>query len=960
MTGSDWSRVREVYAAVRGTTGEERDRRLAEYCGEDRALLEEVASLLDCDDRAGDFLTAPSGAIPPEELGAAAPWEGPPDLPGFRITGLLGRGGMGLVYEAEQEHPQRTVALKMMRSGLGTEMARRRFEYESDVLARLEHPAIARVYESGVHGVVTSHGSVEVPYFVMEYVRDAADVVAYAKRSELGRRARIALLLEVCEAVQHGHQRGVIHRDLKPANVLVGSDGRPKVIDFGIARVLGSNETQAPRTEAGEMLGTLPYMSPEQLGADPGVVDARADVHALGLILYELLCGRRAFDLNGQPFLEAAATVRDDPPVRPSAIDRSLAGDLEWILLRALEKDPERRYATVSELAADLRRHLLHEPVVAGPPSARYRLAKFVRRHRLGMAAGTAVLLALLAGVAATGVALLEARAQQRLAERRARMKGAAFDFVADAFSSVSPFREGSEVRIVDVLERAAGGIDLVAESAPEVRATLRDAFGRTYAALGRYDEAEAQLDRAVELYRELGPESEEELLASEAHYADLDASRDRLPEAAARLDVVLAEQRERLGAEHPDVLTSLTFRARVARLTGDFEAAERMLNEVVRVRSEQAGPDSPEAIRARRARVHVWFEQRRYDEALAEVGEIRRAEVEHYGEHHPAALGGAHALALLLYAFQRHDQTIALLEEICAAYEATTGSDHPDALAARVTLGQTYELVGDFDRAEAVGNDVVERARRVLGPTHRITVAGLLILSKVLSNRGDHRGAEPIVREIFEARLAASGPSDSKTLHAQNDLAVLLARLGRLDEAIEHARECLELCDEAFGSEYSLTLIAVSNLGTFLARAGRHEEARDTLSRALEYCLHAYGELNESTLYACFNLAQAMRKAGDSEGVEPLLLEVLDKAPQILPAGHWKTAGFRAAYGQFLMSEGRYEEAEAPLLEAHAASLQALGPEHSMTAQQRAWIVQVYEGLGREEDARRWREGED
>ncbi len=401
-------RIEELFHAARELEREERERYLARACAQDSGLRREVEALLALD------------ALPDERLDRAAPGmlapEGSPSnlligrrLGPYSLRRCLASGGMGAVYEAEQEHPRRTVALKVLRADVASEELERRFRVEASFLARLQHPAIACVYEAGVSEL----DGTRVPWIALELVEGARAITAFAREEALEPRARIHLFAEVCDAVHHGHQRGVIHRDLKPANILVDVAGRPKLIDFGIARAADpAGSTQ--RTEAGALLGTVQYMSPEQC-VDARDLDVRSDVYSLGVVLYELLCERLPHDLQGVPLPEVVRIVRERPARRPSAVLRALRGDLEAILLTALEKDRERRYQSASALAQDLRRYLRREPIAAHAPSSLHRLALFTRRHRALVGSLSAVFLAALSAAAVSArFAWRELRARER------------------------------------------------------------------------------------------------------------------------------------------------------------------------------------------------------------------------------------------------------------------------------------------------------------------------------------------------------------------------------------------------------------------------------------------------------------------------------------------------------------------------------------------------------------------
>jgi non-specific serine/threonine protein kinase/serine/threonine-protein kinase len=318
----------------------------------------------------------------------------------YTIQRVIASGGMGTVYKAVQERPRRVVAIKVMREGVTGASALRRFEFEAQLLARLRHPSIGQVYEAGTHEA----GGVSVPFFAMEYIPNAKSITAYAAEKKLDTRGRLNLFRQVCEAVHHGHQKGIIHRDIKPDNILVGPNGTPRIIDFGVARATDSDMVVTQyQTDLGQLVGTLQYMSPEQCEADPQDIDTRSDVYSLGVVLYELLCGQRPYDVSKVPVYEAANVIRTQDPPRPSTTNPKLRGELETVVLKALAKERDRRYQSADELAQDIGRYLRGEAVSAQPASAAYQLRVLARRHKGFLTAATIVMGVIVVGAVIAG-----------------------------------------------------------------------------------------------------------------------------------------------------------------------------------------------------------------------------------------------------------------------------------------------------------------------------------------------------------------------------------------------------------------------------------------------------------------------------------------------------------------------------------------------------------------------------
>ncbi|MHC5026589.1 MAG: serine/threonine-protein kinase [Planctomycetota bacterium] len=506
MADETRGRLREVFEAAAELPPDRRDAYLESACAGDASLRAEVEDLLRRDDVAdNDFLQSP--VVRPGST-AANDAALPASIGRYGVTGRLGAGGMGIVYEGTQESPQRAVAIKVIRAEMLSERLLARFRNEAEILGRLEHPGIARIYEAGM--ATLEAGDAKCPFFAMELVR-GTPLLEHAR--ELSTDDRLRLFAEICDAVHHAHQKGVIHRDLKPANILVTDEGQAKILDFGVARATdGDVQAVTVQTDVGQLLGTVPYMSPEQVTGDLGRLDTRSDVYSLGVVLFELLTDALPHDVRERSVVEAARFIRDEEPTRLSTVAPGLRGDLEWIVAKALEKDVERRYDSTSAFAADIRRHLADEPVLAGPPRASYRFRKFVQRNKVGVgwAVATAVLLG--AGIAATIAQTVRATRAERstgralvVADREADRARVGVDFLIWAFgqSSRSPASD-DDITLRQTLDLAAAGIGERFEGRPEAEADVRRLVGRAYWELSAYSPARTQLEVTYELMSDL------------------------------------------------------------------------------------------------------------------------------------------------------------------------------------------------------------------------------------------------------------------------------------------------------------------------------------------------------------------------------------------------------------------------------------------------------------------------
>jgi serine/threonine protein kinase/Tfp pilus assembly protein PilF len=985
MTPERWQRVAEAFEAALELNTEQRSAFLTKLSSDDPSLHSEVEALL-----AEDAL---QDKIPPSPVGAAT--LAGKRIGGYQISRVVGEGGMGVVFQAEQEYPRRMVALKVIKPGFANAELLRRFERESQVLARLQHPGIAQIYEAGAADM----GFGPQPYFAMEFIR-GVPLREYAESNQLSTRQRLELMAKVCDAVEHAHQRGIIHRDLKPGNILLDETGQPKILDFGVARVTDSDVQATRQTDVGQLIGTLAYMSPEQVMADPLELDTRSDVYALGVILYELLANRLPYSLSHQ-LHEAVRAIREEDPTRLSSISRAYRGDVETIVAKALQKDKGRRYTSAAELASDIRRHLADEPITARPASTSYQLRKFARRHKVPVIATAAVFAVLTAGVVVSTTEAVRARRAEQTAQ-------AVNDFLQNdllAQASVSTQASPStkpdpDLKVRTALDRAAARIGQKFDRQPEVEADIRDTIGRTYWDLGLYAEARQQLERAMELHRRvLGPK-DPKTLKTLSRIGDTARSQGKYPEAERLLSQALDAQRRALGPQHPDVLNSVDGLANVYESEGKYEQAEPLLRETLELERRTLGAENPATLLSMNNLANVYLSQGKYpqaEELYKKTIEIRRRVS---GPEHPLTLVTMHNLAITSALQGKYAESEALNLQTLEIRRRILGPEHPDTLGSMNNLGDIYAKESKLAQAEELDKQTLEIRRRVLGPDHPQTTSTLNNLADAYFKQAKYAQAEEIDKEVVEIRRRVLGPEHPNTVAALNNLSAAYIEQGKFAQAEQVLKQILDISRRTGGAEHSNTLTFMENLayvhglqGKYAASEALFQETAETSRRALgpehpltlsilalfatiyqregKYAIaervaaealagrrHALVSQHPDTIFSMEDVALAQISQAKFAASEPLAREAL-KSLQRKQPDDWECFRAESMVGASLAGQKRYAEAEPLLLDGYrgmaARKARTSVPDWYNFDRAHEWVVQLYRSWNKPEKAAEW-----
>ena len=858
----------EVFNVALELPDAERAAYLDQACAGDAALRQRVEELLKASEESCPCLEGPA-TVSPGLGGTVRPPLIPTEKPGdrigrYKLLQQIGEGGCGVVYMAEQEEPvHRRVALKVIKLGMDTKSVIARFEAERQALALMDHPNIARVLDAGA----TDTGR---PYFVMELVR-GIKITDYCDQNNLSTGERLDLFIQVCRAIQHAHQKGIIHRDIKPSNILVTvNDGIPvpKVIDFGIAKAtVGRLTDQTVFTAFEQFIGTPAYMSPEQAVMTSLDIDTRSDIYSLGVLLYELLTGQTPFD--SEKLLQAGLdeirrTIREQEPARPSTclstmlnanltkiarhrnaeppkLIHLVRGDLDWIVMKALEKNRTRRYETANGLAADIERHLNNEPVVACPPGNLYKFQKLVRRNKLIFIAASAVIVALIIGLGISTwmffkeqQARQQAEAESAVAKTEAAKATAISDFLQQALRSANPDElKGSEYTVRQLLDDFSSGLENQFQSQPEVEAEVRATLGRAYFRLGFPDKSQPQMERALMLRRRIFGEHEQ-VAATLVDCAWTSFEQDRYTKGESQAREALDIYRK-CGTAGQPLISALWVLEKLVAAQGRATEVDAIALEAITIAGKSPGVEFPEMANV----IHAWAEVKNYQ--------------------------------------GKYDEGASLASRAVAMHRRLQGADHPETAWALISLGVALRGQGKLSESEAATREALEIFRKSYPSAHKTMLAAMIELRMVLEAKGDTAGAESLYPEILagqRATLGGDSPAVAETLSGQ---AGNLQLQGKMVEAEQAYREALTIYTKlgAVGSDKYTAV--VRSLREVLKAENKPAEVETLYREVLPVERSALGADSPTVALTLFGLANFLKSQNRPEEAAQEYRESLD-----------------------------------------------------------------------------------
>lgn len=823
-----YKRAKDIFIEVCEMDAAERADYLDEVCAEDDELRRFVADKLEEYDASTTFMESPLlgndltvGMM--ESILEEASRDGssvddstddrrflPERIGQYRILRRIGRGGMGVVYLAEQINPQRNVAIKVIRPGVVSSAVLRRFAQEAQVLGQLQHPGIAQIFEAGTEDT----GDGPQPFFAMEFI-DGPMLTEYAEAQDLGTRDRLGLLVRVCEAVQHAHMRGIIHRDLKPGNILVAPSGQPKILDFGVARAADPDRHMTTiRTDVGQLVGSIPYMSPEQVKGRSEDLDTRSDVYALGVIAFELLTGQLPYDLGEKSIAEAARVIEEQNPQVMSTLDRVFRGDVETIVGKALEKDKERRYQSAADLAADIQRYLTDEPIVARPASTIYQLQKFARRNTALFAGISAACLAIILGLIGTSWQYVAAARERDAAQAEAERVQKVNSYFEAMLTSVSPGKNGAQVLFVDVLDEAVANLPAhfttVEERDRDLEASIQYTLGHVYQQLDENTKSEELLREAYDTRVDLFGRTDR-LTLEAGHWLAWALNRNvKWDEALTFIDQLIEDELEVLDPKDEAVLATRRLKGIVMSNKGQYTEAAAHFSDLLDVMNEAIGPNHEKTILTMHSYATAIARSMSGRKGMSDPEGYRRA-IENAAE---------------------------ILQDAVDRSTEALGEDHNATIQTSIDLALYRSFLGYHVESEQLMRDLLPLVNERFGPNHSVTQATKSQLMNALASQERYTEAADLVPELLDGSIEQFTARHPRTMSSMVQGVSILEKAGRYDVAVPYHEILIEQACQVFPNSSRFVVHEV-DLARMHLRMGNYALSANIFSTAHLHASH-------------------------------------------------------------------------------------------------------------------------
>jgi serine/threonine-protein kinase len=969
MNSERWNKIQSIFEKALNLNPSEKENFLQRECGDDKELFDEVASLLLADEKqhsifsgsAADYMAVVDATLEGKTFG------------NYRAIKQVGSGGMGSVYLAERVDGmfEQKVALKVVKPGMNSQEIITRFEEERQILARLQHPHIARLLDGGI-------SELSLPYFTMEYV-EGKPITEYCDDKNLTIEGRLELFRKVCEAVLYAHQNLVIHRDIKPSNILVQEDGTVKLLDFGIAKVFEDSDDKKLLTRTGMRMMTPEYASPEQVKGDP--VSTATDIYSLGLILYQLLTGCPPYEIQSTSALEMERIICLTEPQKPSTmitkillpgkegskktnpkyilekrrttvskLKKRIAGDLDNICLMAIRKEPERRYSSIAQLITDIDNHLSGLPVTARKSTASYITKKFIQRHKVGVVVTSIAVIVLALVTVFYTIQLKEERDRAQLEAEKSRRVS---EFLAGIFQVSDPEQsKGENITARELLDIGVRRIESELSDQPEVLANMLGVTGNVYKSLGLYDNAQVLLLKAFSINDSLLGRDSPETVKTLSDLAQLNFAMGDYEAAIEKFNEAIEKRINIYGEKSLEAAESMNDLAMVLREEGNYGEAAKLLNSSLTMRKNLLSPKSQEIAQSLNNLAQLKVDIGEFEEAKKLFEESLQIKEENYSKIHPSVTETLGNLAFLLQRMGEYEKASELFNETLEIDKKLFGDLHPVVSTDLYNLASNTALMGNLKGAEKLYSEVLEFDKKLLGEDHPYIALDLNNLAGIYSDRGDYEKAEVLYNESLSLNKKIYGNEHPEVATSLSNLGVMYNRWKKYDLAESLLNSALDMRIKLLGANHPNSVTSMNIYASLLTSKKKYKEAVEQYRKSLSLRIEMLGEDHPQTANAFLGLGNALIESKSFAEAKEKINKGLEIYKKKLPEDHWNISYAESMLGKSYSREGKSEEAEKLLLKAYKNLLDKRGKDDRLTISTLKMLIKNYELWGKQKQA--------